>query len=287
MRSVLAVVGVVVAMAMAIVGAQTPAPADDLSKGIQQVKEGNFEGGLLTLDGVVSALSSSSDANAVRDRAQAHLYLGVAYVGLLQETPARKHFREALKLDKDLRLDPQQFPPRVVRVFEAARTGKNKSVLYAGGIGTAALIGGGAALLAGGSAAAGVGIVVVTDDTTTTTTTTTITVPTFPPGQGPPGPTPTRFTRVGQSNPHTFTQTVAGPTTATVFGPPGGDLGLNLCRGVATAPFNCSFAAVGGGGGTQSITAVLPAGTNTFVVQAIAFPPGETSVDYAFQIRTP
>jgi hypothetical protein len=286
MRSVLAVVGMVAAMAMAIVGAQTPAPADDLSKGIQQVKEGNFEGGLLTLDGVVSALSSSSDANAARDRSQAHLYLGIAYVGLLQETPARRHFKEALKLDKDLRLDPQQFAPRVVRVFEAARTGKNKSVLYAGGLGTAALIAGGAALLAGGSAAAGVGVVVLSPDTTTTTSTTTTTTALFP-GQQPPGPTPTRFTRVGQSNPHTFAQTVAGPTTATVFGPAGGDLGLNLCRGVATAPFNCSFAAVGGGGGTQSITAILPAGTNTLVVQAIAFPPGETSVDYAFQIRTP
>jgi hypothetical protein len=275
----MSVAGLVAAAAMDVAG-----PADELSKGIQQVKDGNFDGGLLTLDGVVSSLAASSDPKDVHDRAQAHLYLGVAYVGLLQETPARKHFREALKLDPSLRLEPTQYSARVVRVFEAARTDSRKPVLYAGAgvLGLGAVIGG-AAVLLGGAAAVSSGIVLIPSDITTTTTTT------LPfPGQTPtPGPAPTRFTKVGQSNAHTFAQSTAGPTTATVFGPPGGDLGVTLCRGVATALSNCNFAAVGGGGGTQTVTAVLPAGTNTLIVQAVAFPPGEDAVQYAFQIRTP
>lgn len=262
-------------------------PADDLSKGIQQVKDGNFDQGLLTLDEVVNRLAASSDPKDVHDRAQAHLYLGVAYVGLTQETPARKHFREAQKLDPELKLDPQQFPARVVRVFEAARSNKKKPALYAGaGLGTAGII----ALVAGGSAAASLAstVAVVSDSTTTTTAPAFITTTTTFPGQTPPpGPAPTRFTRVGQSNAHTFAQSTAGTTTATVFGPAGGDLGVTLCRGVATALSNCNFAAVGGGGGAQTVAAALPAGTNTLFVQAVAFPPGENAVQYSFQIRTP
>jgi hypothetical protein len=252
----------------------TAGPEDELGKGVQQVKDGNFEAGLLSLDGVVTSLAASSDPKDVHDRAQAHLYLGVAYVGLLQETPARKHFREALKLDPELKVDPQQFPARVVRVFDAARTNKKKPALYAGAslVGLAAA-GGAAAALIGGSAAIGITTAVVVSSDTTTTTTTTL--PLAPP------------LRTGAFNIHPFTQAVTGNVIATVVGPADGDLGLSLCRGVATSTRECNFAAAGGGPGTQSVSASLSAGTNTLVVQAVRIPPGAASISYTFRIQTP
>jgi hypothetical protein len=135
--------------------AQTPPTADaELAKGISQAKSGDFDAALLTLDAVARRLESAPARE--KDLAQAYLYLGVAYVGLLQESPARDNFKKALKHDKTLTLDPAEFPPRVVRVFEATRTGKSKSALYKGGIGAVGIgaIAVGAALLSSGATVA-------------------------------------------------------------------------------------------------------------------------------------
>lgn len=138
---------------------QAPQPAaTGLDAGIQQVKDGHFDAALLTLDAVVRQLRS--DPARHPELTRAFVYLGAAYVGLQQESPARENFKEALKLDKALQLDPNEFPPRVVRVFEATRKGKSKSAMYAGGgIGLLGIGAGALALLgsAGGLAATELG----------------------------------------------------------------------------------------------------------------------------------
>ena len=130
-----------------------------LKVGIQQVDEGDFQAALVTLDSVIQRLTPEADAHRP-ELTQAHLYQGVALVGLGQEERAKAAFREALGLDPALRVAKGQFPDRVVRVFDAARTGKSKSVMQRpkptakragiGALGIAAIVGG--AVAAGGAA---------------------------------------------------------------------------------------------------------------------------------------
>ncbi len=99
-----------------------PVPAasgrEELARGIRQIAEGDFENAVLTLDGAVRALQ---DPAQVREVAQAYLHLGIAYVALGQNERARTAFKEALLRDKDLRLLPDRYSPKVITVFEEAR----------------------------------------------------------------------------------------------------------------------------------------------------------------------
>jgi hypothetical protein len=141
--------------------AQVPAPEPDLQRGIRQVTNGELDAAVLTLDAVVLKLTPVAATHA-GDLAQAHLYKGVALVGLQQEEPAKASFREALRHDPALRLRKGEFPDRVLRVFEAARKGKTESVMKRpsgaprkAGIGTGAVLAiVGGVLAAGGAAAA-------------------------------------------------------------------------------------------------------------------------------------
>ena len=108
---------------MALVLSLTPATAAsaqqaDLATGVRQVQNGDFEQALLTLD--IVARQFAPDAGKSKDLAQAYLYMGVAYVGLGQDVLARSRFEKALQNDATLHLSPDEFPPRVLRTFEAA-----------------------------------------------------------------------------------------------------------------------------------------------------------------------
>lgn len=136
-------------------------PADQLARGIRLIDEGDFENGLLTLDTAVRDLAVDP-AQYKKDLSQGYLYRGIAFVGLGQEESAKGSFAAALHYDKSLRLAEDRFPPRVVRVFEAARQGKTKSVLLPpsgaakkagmGAAGVGLIVGG--VVVAGGAAAA-------------------------------------------------------------------------------------------------------------------------------------
>jgi TPR repeat protein len=111
-------------IAVALLGGDTPlvaqvAPPDpDVVAGIRHVDEGDFEAALVPLGRAVRTLSG--EASRPKELAEAHLYLGIAYVMLEQEKAGRASFREALALQKDLRLSPEEFPRKVLRAFEAA-----------------------------------------------------------------------------------------------------------------------------------------------------------------------
>jgi len=137
-------------------------PADDLDRGVREVQEGDLEKGLLTLDTVIQRLEADPTPPA-KELSRACAYKGIALVGLGQEEAAKAAFRDALRYDPALRLKKDEHPDRVVRVFEAARTGKKKSVMQrpsgapkkAGlGAGAIAAIAGGVVLAAGGAALA-------------------------------------------------------------------------------------------------------------------------------------
>src|SRR5688500_9023060 len=91
----------------------------ELAKGIGQVDEGDFDAALITIDGAVRRLQGQ--ASRSRDLSAAYLYLGIAYLGLSQEQAARMRFLEAVKQNQSLQLDPKEYPPRVVQLFQDAR----------------------------------------------------------------------------------------------------------------------------------------------------------------------
>jgi hypothetical protein len=60
-----------------------PAPVavsdEELSRGIRQVEEGDYDAAIVTLDATARRLAA--DARRGQDLSQAYLYLGIAYVG--------------------------------------------------------------------------------------------------------------------------------------------------------------------------------------------------------------
>ena len=100
--------------------ASSQAPSDaGLKQGISQVQDGDLEAALLTLDGVVRRLSQ--EGGLPQDLAFAYLYLGMAQLGLNQSERARASIRSAAETKPDLVLTPEQFPPRVIEIFEQAK----------------------------------------------------------------------------------------------------------------------------------------------------------------------
>lgn len=91
----------------------------EVAKGIKQVEDGDLAEGIFTLDAAVRRLSG--DSSRGRDLGQAYLYLGIAYLGKGQETLAKTKFREAVQQVRELSLSPDQFPPKVLALLEAAK----------------------------------------------------------------------------------------------------------------------------------------------------------------------
>jgi hypothetical protein len=118
-----------------------------LALGVAQVREGDFETALFTLDSVVQKLLGQVGRS--KDLAKAYLYLGAAYIGLDHEVAAKGKFREALRHDPAIRVRAEEFPPKVLRLFEseqlkltATKTRRGRKVLLAvAGAGAAGAIG--------------------------------------------------------------------------------------------------------------------------------------------------
>lgn len=122
----------------AATAAQLPATPDGaVMSGVAQVKKGDNERGLQTLDRAVKRLGPSKASAS--DVALAHLYMGVAYANMGQQGLAKDRFREALRADNGVRLDPKEFPPNVIEPFEEVRGSQNtkKKLALAGGIAVA------------------------------------------------------------------------------------------------------------------------------------------------------
>jgi tetratricopeptide (TPR) repeat protein len=108
---------------MALVLASGPLAAQtqdsEVTKGIRQVDEGDYDAAIVTLDAAARRLAA--DKTKVKDLSQAYLYLGIAYVGKGHEAAAKAKFRDAVAQIKDLSLSADRYPPKVINLFEAAK----------------------------------------------------------------------------------------------------------------------------------------------------------------------
>jgi len=156
-----------------------PRPADDpdVKEGVRLVETGDYDAAILALDNAARRLAA--DPAWVKDLSQAYVYLGIAYLGKGHEAAAQAKFREAVMKVKDLTLSPDEFPPKVIDLFEAARAeamkappstaagvavkappapakkkgGSKALLLVGGGVGAAAIAG--IALAGGGGSTSG------------------------------------------------------------------------------------------------------------------------------------
>lgn len=110
---------------VALLALLTPGPlcgqsADpELATGLRQVREGDYEGAVVTLDAVTRRLAG--DKSRLRDLLEAYVSLGVALVALDQRTAAKDRFRLALGLDPKLELTSDRYSPKVLGAFAEAR----------------------------------------------------------------------------------------------------------------------------------------------------------------------
>ena len=132
----------------------------ELSQGIREVNQGDFESALLTLDKATRGLAP---LGRTADLATAYVYLGVAYLGLSQQTLATLKFREAIRLSPELRLRPDEFPARVVRAFEAARVSERRKTALERDVKKSRSKGGLLLLGAGGAVATGLALTIVNE----------------------------------------------------------------------------------------------------------------------------
>ncbi len=123
-----------------------------LALGIRQSAEGNFEEAVFTLDTAVRRLEERPGRLA--ELTEAYVQLGVAYLGLDHEQAAKGKLRQALKLDPALRLSPERFAPRVLKLFDELAL--EQEVIQKKRIGRRFLIIGGLAAGAGVGVAAAV-----------------------------------------------------------------------------------------------------------------------------------
>jgi hypothetical protein len=133
---------------------ETTASAESgIATGVRQVEEGDFEGAVASLEAAIARLRG--DPQRVRLLVQADIQLAVAHTALDHTAQAVQAFSEAITLDPNLRLDPQRFSPKVLRVFETAREQAARRTAAPGGRKThhTGLIVGAAALAAAGTVA--------------------------------------------------------------------------------------------------------------------------------------
>jgi hypothetical protein len=123
----------------------------DVTAGIRQVKDGDLEAGVATLEAATGKMTG--DPARRRDLARAHLYIGIAKVGLSEPRAAQASFLAALALDSSLRLSSLEFSPRVVDAFDRARREAPPTDSKSGG----SLV----PILAAGAGVAGAGAIVL------------------------------------------------------------------------------------------------------------------------------
>ncbi len=101
------------------VAAQASDP--EVRKGVKLTEDGEYDAAIVTLDAAVRRLAAAASPANEKDRAEAYLNLGIAYLAKGHETAARANFRDAIARARDLRLTSDKFSPRVIEVFEQAR----------------------------------------------------------------------------------------------------------------------------------------------------------------------
>lgn len=150
---------------------QAASSGPSLDVGIRQVQEGEYDKAVLTLDAFV--LRYGADETRGGDLWRAHLYLGVAYVGLDQPAAARERFKESFRCYRlqaqregrpvtEVQLGTFGFSPKITQLYaeatrevlEREKKGASKAPIIVIGVVAAAGAGGALVLRSGGSGSA-------------------------------------------------------------------------------------------------------------------------------------
>jgi hypothetical protein len=91
----------------------------DLAAGVRHVEEGDFEAAIPVLDRAVQTLSKQKGVS--KELAHAYLYLAIANLGMSQEASAKARLLDALANDRELSLSPDEYPPKVIKLFDEVR----------------------------------------------------------------------------------------------------------------------------------------------------------------------
>jgi hypothetical protein len=136
-------------------------PEAVLAAAITQYTKGDLALTVSILEGVIVRMAPQRD-RYVKELTQAYVYRGAALVGLGLEDKGKGSFAAALTYADHLRITEREFPARVVRAFETARTEKVAADFVPPPKGGAKIGGLGVAAIGGGALAAGVAVVAAT-----------------------------------------------------------------------------------------------------------------------------
>ena len=109
---------------------QQPA-LDGLREGIQMVEDGDYAAAIEVLEAAL--LELEADRAAPSEMARSYFYAGVARVFIVGDDEARFAFHEAQQHDPQFRPTADQFPRRVIRLWEEASTMEVEAESLAGG----------------------------------------------------------------------------------------------------------------------------------------------------------
>src|SRR5687767_6805097 len=113
----LAAVAIMVTAALVASRTEAAEQSTALEAAIRDVREGEFERAMVSLDLVIRDLTARKEVGLL---ARAHLFMGAAYLGLGEAGLAQARFIQALRVDPGLQADPAEHPLRVMRAFDAA-----------------------------------------------------------------------------------------------------------------------------------------------------------------------
>lgn len=109
--------------APAFAAAQSGELERELDEAKTLYREGRFDATVAKLRGVIAQLQQLRDIQSRKVQlADAHLLLGLAHLAMRAESDALENFRQVVTLDPGRTLDPEIFSPRVVALFDRARS---------------------------------------------------------------------------------------------------------------------------------------------------------------------
>lgn len=99
---------------------------NSVERDLDQVKvlyrDGRLDEAVASLRDVIAQLNRLRDQQSrTTQLAEAHLYLGLSYFAVRDESAALENFRQVVALDPGRTLDPEVYSPRVVSLFQQAR----------------------------------------------------------------------------------------------------------------------------------------------------------------------
>ena len=104
------------------VAAQQSELERDLDEAKVFYRDGRLDEAVSSLRDVIAQLNMLRDQQNRRTQlAEAHLYLGLSYFAVRDESAALQNFRQVAALDPGRVLDPEIYSPRVMALFEQAR----------------------------------------------------------------------------------------------------------------------------------------------------------------------